>query len=320
MIGAVAFPSILGLAQTALFKPLRITCGSGWVSSVFGGASVCMAGCVASLAAIKMCSLVQKWDVGGGSGMHRSLPREHIVLFSTPELVLSTVSGLVLFRALGGRFYSILPSSMTKPGAFAREWIPARGPQRATSLEKDILQMIGRKHGCHTCGKRKTSQFVADHQPPSKIVNSNNNNASELILQRFYPQCSKCSGIQGGVVGSCKSNAKSVRTHAFSLRLYHLFLPVPIGITFLKSQQIFPQVRKEHSDTSTQTDIEPESPSPSLDSAKTSVILTDSNLVNFPLLVIWRRIVGFLDSFANPGDAFHVTLWMFAIVAAIGTI
>ena len=41
---------------------------------------------------------------------------------------------------------------------------------------------------------------------------------------------------------------------------------------------------------------------------------------NFPLLIVWKRAVQFLDSFKNPGDGFHIMLWAFVIVAAWGTI
>ena len=57
-VGAVTFPTLLAVAQTAVFKSLRITVASR-LSPLFGVASVSAAGFAASLAAIKTCSLIQ---------------------------------------------------------------------------------------------------------------------------------------------------------------------------------------------------------------------------------------------------------------------
>ena len=42
--------------------------------------------------------------------------------------------------------------------------------------------------------------------------------------------------------------------------------------------------------------------------------------LNFPLFIIWRRIVHFFDSFHDPLASFHMTLWAFTVVAALGTV
>jgi hypothetical protein len=81
------------------------------------------------------------------------------------------------------------------PGPFASEWIPARDPGRTfTDEERDEINRIGRKFGCHTCGDRdpktKKGNFVPDHQPPS----ARNPLGSP---QRLYPQCLTCSRRQG---------------------------------------------------------------------------------------------------------------------------
>ena len=312
VVGGITFPVLLGLAQSAVFKPLRITCGSGVLPALMGGASVCIASCVASLAMIKTCSLVQKWQ----SWPSESSPRRTIT-FSTPELLLSTVFGAVVFRALGGRYSSALPSSLLKPGAFAKEWIPAKGPQYATPCEKDMIQQLGRKHGCHTCGRRlRLKLFIADHQPPSKTLPLD----SSGILQKFYPHCQRCASIQGGVV-SGNNISRSIRTHYLSLRLYHLFVPVPFGIAYLKTGDYDTvetasesHERIECTEVAAQTE----------DDLKTTLrrmVDTDlsSLITNFPLLIIWRRVMRFLDSF-HPIDGFHITLWMFGIVAVLGTL
>ena len=212
-VGAVAFPSLLALAQTTVFKPLRITVASR-LAPVFGAASVSAAGFAASLAAIKACSLIQN-SLGDGSKPGEGNFRE--ISFSTPELVVSTISSVVIFRALGGRFSSVLPSHLFHPGAFARERIPAvRGLKLANSSEKSLIRDYGRRYGCHMCGKKRVDSrgFVSDHQPPSHLVrNSNSSGASageitdsssdgSLVRQFFYPQCYRCSSLQGGFLNN----------------------------------------------------------------------------------------------------------------------
>ena len=322
-VGALTFPSILGAVQVLVFRPLRVSCGVGRLSSVYGGATVCMAGCIASLAAVKTCSLVQEhWRT---AGYHDSeLLGSRTVSFSVAEALISMVSSAVVFRALGGRFSSVLPSNLVKAGAFAREWIPAKTHQLATDYEKSLIQLIGMKHGCHSCGRHAT-KFMADHQPPTKLFVSGINKSP---YQRFYPHCQKCSSLQGAVVNSGATlHSKAIRVHPLSLRLYHLFLPLPLGICYWKStnaviitqNEIVEEAVRVCKDVSTQT-----TPVSSGSQSPLRSILGEPDLLdlvtNFPLLIIWRKVVGFLESFRNPGDAFHITLWVFSIVAAFGTI
>ena len=65
-------------------------------------------------------------------------------------------------------------SSTLKPGPFAKESIPARGPDRRfTPYERSSINRIGKEHGCHTCGTKdpgtKSGNFIPDHQPPNKL-------------------------------------------------------------------------------------------------------------------------------------------------------
>ena len=82
-----------------------------------------------------------------------------------------------------------------KPGPYAGESIPARGPQQTfTPAERAGINQMGKSTGCHTCGTTtpgtKSGNFVPDHQPVSSL---NGNNAP----QRLYPQCIDCSREQG---------------------------------------------------------------------------------------------------------------------------
>ena len=370
--GAVTFPTVLALAQTAVFKPLRITC-AGVLSPVFGCLSVSLAGFAASFAAIKACSLIQdslKSADGDSSSSTRKLS------FSTPELIVSTVSSVVIFRALGGRFSSVLPSHLFHPGAFAAERIVAmRGTQSANSTEKALIRDLGKKYGCHSCGKRRVKMFVCDHQPPSHLLRKNKSssavassernvnvlrsdaqtsaNASNVVdngvtvRQYFYPQCYECSSMQGGLLNNGGKPSKAIVTHPLSLRLYHIFLPVPFAVAYLSTslQDGVPSIAKLATNSghvlknfsSNAVDISQETAEKTTQTLKGSMAIASSRskntlhsliresdiselVSNFPLLIVWKRAVHFLDSFKNPGDAFHIMLWAFVIVAAWGTV
>jgi hypothetical protein len=89
--------------------------------------------------------------------------------------------------------------STLKPGPYASESIPARGPGRDfTAAEREAVNKIGRKHGCHTCGKKepgtKSGDFIPDHQPPSQLAPGQ--------PQRLFPHCKSCSLKQGGEVNA----------------------------------------------------------------------------------------------------------------------
>ncbi|CAM9690218.1 unnamed protein product [Ascophyllum nodosum] len=128
--------------------------------------------------------------------------------------------GLVLFRALGGRFSSVAPSALHMPGAFSRfsASIPAT-LEYATDAKRQALAVLGKNFGCHTCGTRAPSTYIADHMPPLKTVKLANaalwrKLLRQTVSQRFYPQCKSCSALQ----------SVAVRTGATTLK-YHIAVP-----------------------------------------------------------------------------------------------
>ncbi|AOS00322.1 tRNA(Glu)-specific nuclease WapA [Bacillus subtilis] len=87
-----------------------------------------------------------------------------------------------------------------KPGKYAKRSIPARSTSsRLNKKERRVLNKIGNKYGCHTCGRRhpgtKSGNWIADHQPVSKLRKKGQR-------QRLYPHCQTCSGKQGGYTSS----------------------------------------------------------------------------------------------------------------------
>lgn len=135
---------------------------------------------------------------------------------------------------LGGRFRALCPSSIMHVGAFAdrAKSIPAKRFVHATKNMKEKLHWVGRRQGCHTCGRRGIRRkYIADHQPPSKFAVE--------TPQRFYPQCTPCSGQQGGLASRLATADSELMlfTHGASLRAYHLWLPVSTVVLLLLSDQ-----------------------------------------------------------------------------------
>jgi hypothetical protein len=132
----------------------------------------------------------------------------------------SCTIGLVAFKLLGGKFWAISPSSYTHLGAFARGSLPAT-ERYATASQRAEVGKLGRIFGCHTCGARSRS-FVGDHMPP-KVVAEQLAKRSWLlggkrhVQFRFYPQCVKCSGMQGGILSKATLELRNNRRASHQL-------------------------------------------------------------------------------------------------------
>jgi hypothetical protein len=133
---------------------------------------------------------------------------------------------LITFKLLGGRFWSIAPSSYTHVGSFARVVggsIPATS-RYATAAERLRMERLGRFIGCHTCGThklftREAFRFVGDHQPPKAIAEQLNRRLHRRLLgwkvsYRFFPQCRDCSSIQGGILSKATLDMKTVNSRS----------------------------------------------------------------------------------------------------------
>ncbi len=338
LAGAAAFPTLLAASQAFVFRPLKVSLGPGLTSPLLGLASVAVASFGASLAALKTLTIVNQYF--SASDVRLSLNRR--------DLLISTASGVVLFRALGGRFGAVLPSNLMRPGAFAAEWLPAmRESEVATPKERTLVRTLGARHGCHSCGEKRGVDFVADHQPPSRLIGNHRNAGTRPVnpspfLQRFYPQCRRCSAVQGGILGGGNGQSllhpKAIRTHATSFRPYHLFLPVPFVVAYLNetnrryhmlsmpqdmalppSPQVTTEATRAIEATKQVKQAEKEEERQSGRQLPQDVWLEIEVALNFPLFLVWRRIVHFIDSFDDPVASFHMTLWAFTIVAAIAT-
>ena len=216
--GIVVFPATLSALQRFFFKPLRLTCSTPTPSlgSFLGAGAVLTASAAASLSVV---SLAASLSSRGEYQLNRG------------DVLFSTVTGVAVFKVLGGRFRSVLPSHLLGPGAFAALPIPSKGQRYATAHQREALNLIGRRYGCHSCGRRGQS-FIADHQPPNKL-------ALPGARQNFFVHCRSCSVRQGAILSRSSVNSmkdpSAVVTHGSSLRLYHLFVPTPLFLPFVRN-------------------------------------------------------------------------------------
>lgn len=141
-------------------------------------------------------------------------------------------AALAVYRLLGGRFAAVMPSDLLKPGAFARESLPA-GRRYANTAQRQEVVRIGRSRGCHSCGSRRpgASGFHADHMPPSKLRAVREAKLPLRIFnmqvpQVFLPQCAQCSALQAFAARQWNSMSlrrhAALRLHIAALRPYHL--------------------------------------------------------------------------------------------------
>ncbi|XP_065896548.1 uncharacterized protein [Dysidea avara] len=287
LVGCVTFPTCLGLIQKYICAPLRVTSSMKLFAPVVGSAAVFVSASTASLATAASYAYLN------GSEM----------TFSKEELCVSGVLGMAVFKMLGGRFNVVLPSNLYKPGAFAHQWIPARWEQYAAHYERHFMQQFGAKHGCHSCGTRQ-GRFIADHQPPIKL-----SGPGELL--RFYPHCRKCASLQGSALSPLKHARVAVRTHAVtSLRLYHLFLPVPFLVE---------QFRRSYQPASNTviTDVQPE-PAP------TTTVIREVIKIEVPckqpaLGNYLATILQYFNELPILGQ-FHIFVYFCIAIAAISSI
>jgi len=92
-----------------------------------------------------------------------------------------------------------------KPGAFAKESIPAQ-PGRPTAAQQREVNALMKRNGCHTCGTKNpgntSGNAVADHQPPKALAEPT----------EFLPHCIDCARRQGGeVVQALRARRKADR-------------------------------------------------------------------------------------------------------------
>ena len=147
-LSGITFPLCLGILQTGLFRPLRITSNRRFIGSAFGTVSLLVSGSTAS--AVFLSSIVLFKEIKGSSlrilteKLHSFMPNTTVdVEVCSRDIPLCGVASLVVYKIFGGRFRSVLPSSLIHPGAFAKRYIPAKGKRYASDGVKRKLALMG---------------------------------------------------------------------------------------------------------------------------------------------------------------------------------
>ena len=222
--GCAAFGTTLALS-TLTQKWLGISTATKIVPSVFGFASVCFASIASQRVAV--CSHELRKDKVHFQDLFKDpkirkryleklfLPtptgndssRDYFQIGNKVKLPLHEARvcalGLTTFKLLGGRFWALSPSSFTHLGSFSRWSIPCT-EKYASASQRSMIERMGRRFGCHTCGSRMLGytagsfKFVGDHMPPKSVAEQMNKSwlrrigLLKKVKYRFYPQCVNC--------------------------------------------------------------------------------------------------------------------------------
>ena len=147
-LSGITFPLSLGVLQTGLFRPLRITSNLRFIGSFCGSVSVLISGSTACLVFLSSVAILK--EIKGSSmrmlteKLHSLVPNRSVdITVCSWDIPVCGVASLVVFKLLGGKFRSVLPSSLIHPGAFAKKHIPAKGKKYASDGVKQKLALMG---------------------------------------------------------------------------------------------------------------------------------------------------------------------------------
>jgi hypothetical protein len=167
--GMAAFSSTLALSTLTLHHVFHISTATVRpMPTLCGMASVCLASMTSHEAAIATNQYMVTGKLPSLLNPLRNRtnnPRrdQYLDLYYV-QIPLHTIRicclGLLTFKLLGGRFWSVAPSSYVHHGSYARPRmfsLPAK-LDYASETQRRALQRMGRLAGCHTCGTRMLFQ------------------------------------------------------------------------------------------------------------------------------------------------------------------
>mmetsp|Transcript_31584 Transcript_31584/g.53065 ORF Transcript_31584/g.53065 Transcript_31584/m.53065 type:complete len:283 (-) Transcript_31584:394-1242(-) len=225
-VSIMAFSSVLSLTQVTGLAT-RVSSATPLLGSALGAVGVG----VASICAARSAEVYANYRVTGRLPKldWRDLTQKKIVQYvqkNRDSLIMDAIIGIVVFKALGGRVQSLLPSDLGRVGAHARASLPANGASYADQTQRAKLQQLFKKFGCHHCGTRRGT-VIGDHMPPNRIAHGSTSEIAARSsswwawlrrppLQRYYPQCQDCSGQQSSAM---RHNRRILKYH------YNLWYP-----------------------------------------------------------------------------------------------
>ena len=216
--GTLAFTAMLSISTLLQFKLFRISTGTPPpIPTMIGFGSVAAAALASHVVSVKAFQFVQQgYQLSISDFMPPSLDL-NLDKQNVAHALRVCLVGLLAYKGLGGRFWSVAPSSITNLGSFARTTLSLPATEKyASKTQRKAIERLGLSIGCHTCGSRKIIsrgmngngiKFIADHMPPLSVMKQMNDRWFRRILgitvkQRFYPQCFSCSSTQGGILSS----------------------------------------------------------------------------------------------------------------------
>jgi hypothetical protein len=217
--GTLAFAAILSISTLMQLKLFRISTGSPPpIPSMIGFGSVATAAAMSHIVSIKAFQIV-KQDYPIFDAISKPFFDFKIQKDNVAHLLRVSAVGLLMYKGLGGRFWAVSPSSVTNLGSFARTVFSLPATEKyATRSQRKSIERLGRTFGCHTCGSRRIIsrskngvKFIADHMPPQAVVKQMNGRWYRELFgmktkQRFFPQCVRCSNMQGGILSDASRN------------------------------------------------------------------------------------------------------------------
>ena len=150
-LGVITFPLCLAALQTGISRPLRMTSNIRVIGSVCGGLSVLISGSTSSLAFLYSTVLLKEVkDNSVKATVEKFLSfvpedrRSISISDCYKDIPVYGFASLCMFKLLGGKFRSVLPSNLIYPGAFAKGYIPAKGQNYASNAVKQKLTLLGK--------------------------------------------------------------------------------------------------------------------------------------------------------------------------------
>lgn len=145
-LGMASFPLTLGYVQTAILRPLRMTSNKKIIAPLFGGLSVALSASLSSLVFVYYIDY-SRHVKSRAFDLYKKQFDDFFPSFEfnfkKQDILLYCIGSVTVFKAFGGHFRSVLPSSLIHPGSFARVSLPAASQLYATNVAKTKLTQLG---------------------------------------------------------------------------------------------------------------------------------------------------------------------------------
>jgi Zn finger protein HypA/HybF involved in hydrogenase expression len=164
--------------------------------------------------------------IGSAAVIIASSSAAAIISLKDENIALSGLVGLFWFRLVGGNPKIVLPADLCAKGPFAKDAVAVVRDASVNAAQKLNVQKIGRKFGCHSCGRFLRfweKRFIADHIPPTKLK-AKYEGVDSFHVQKLYPHCPTCATRQGNAVATGKK--RLVMPNLWTYRPEYIWMPI----------------------------------------------------------------------------------------------